>query len=328
MAGTQTTSVRSTTVINGSNQYEIVTTCNVAGTLPDRGIFLLAINEVEDPKDDTLERVIEVADISEYLTDRDDAITAGQGFWRSASVTLRFSDIETANAAWKELESRISTLVDQVDAFNDEFETSGTGDVTVYPTVDLSEITARKDAYTATLEPITEAEEARDEKQLECTQLETDLATVEDRLQEAEADLAIYLQVQASTTTVSGALPTISTNIANASAQARTLVTASGASASEISDINAQLSLIDNNVDSLNTQSAALTAVVTGTIASTVSTLQARVSSLTSERNSIRTQLNECSVEIAELQAAVTAARTARDDALAAVIEVCPDFTP
>lgn len=328
MAGTQTTSVRDTLTVEGSNVYEIVTTCNVAGTLPDTSIFLLSIVTVDDPKDDTLERVIEVADISEFSTDRDAAIAAGDASWRAAALTLQFEDIETANAAWKEVESRITTLVNQVDAFNDEFETALGGDVTVYPTVDLSEKNALIDAFNNTAQPITDAEEVRDEKQLKCTQLTSDLDVVEERLQEAETDLALYLRVQSEVGNVNTSLPPISAAIAAANTQTRVEVGLSAASALEKSSIEVQLTAIDAQLTAFNVQTSALNTTQTGPITSAVGTLQNRVTTLVTQKSSLSTQLITCSSEIAALQATVDTTRTARETALANVIAVCPDFTP
>jgi len=328
MAGTQTTSVRNTITVDGTNVYEIVTTCTVAGTLADTGIFLLTINTPVDPKDDTLLRVIEVADISEFGTDRDAAVADSQLAWRAASLTLQFGDIETANAAWKEVESRITALVNQIDAYNDEFETPLGGSVTVYPTIDLSEKTALIDAYDATAEPITDAEAARDAQQLICTQLSSDLATVNDRLAEAETDLTLYLRIQAEVGNVNTSLPSISAAVAAANTQTRAEVTASAASAGEKLSIEVQLSAIDAQITLFNVQTAALNTTQTGPITAAVGTLQNRVTSLVTQKSALSTQLLACNSEVASLQAVVDVARAARETALAEVLEACPTFTP
>lgn len=328
MAGTQTTSVRSASIVNGTRQYAITTTCTTVGTLADPGIFLLSIVNVEDPKDDALVRVISIADIPEYKLNRDQAINAGDPYWRSSSVTLRFEDIETANAAWKELESRITTLVKQVDAFNAEFETPGAGTVTVHPTVDQSVINALEAAYYASLPTITAAEDARDTEQLACTARETELLVVEDRLKEAEADLATYLAVQSSISNINANLPSIHTTIVNSTTQAKTEVEASVATSSEKSSIGAQLTGVLTQATLFAAQNTALNSILTGSLAAVISTLHARITSLTTERSALRTQLTMCAIEMAELNAAVNAARAARDTALADVLTVCPDFTP
>jgi len=292
------------------------------------GYFLLTITTPEDPKDDVLFRVIEVADVPEYLTNRDDAIAAGVSLWRAAAVTLQFEDIETANAAWKEVESRISTLVDQTDAFDEEFSTAAGGDITVYPTVDLSEKNALISAYEDTAQPITEAEDERNAKQLKCTQLDSDLAVVADRLTEAETDLALYLRIQAEVGNVNIALPAINPVIASANAQARAEVNLSAASALEKSSIEVQHAAIDAQITLFTVQNTALNSTQTGPINSAVATLQNRVTSLVTDRSSITTQTLVCNSEVAALQAVVNTARTARETALAAVIAVCPEFTP
>lgn len=328
MAGTQTSSVRSTAVVAGTNKYIIVTTCTVAGTLPDANIFLLSIVTPDDPKDDTLVRVVAVADITEYLTNRDAAVTAGSPFWRSQAVTLRFDDIETANAAWKELESRINKFVTQVDEYDSEFSTTGSGDVTVYPTADQSEKNARLAAYEATATPITDAEDARDTGQAACTQLTRDLAVTEDRLQEANADLTLYLQIQASVGGVNSSMPSIETTISTANAQARAETGASAASTGEKTGIEVQHAAVDTQLTLFTVQNTALNTVQTGSVTTAVSTLQSRVTTLTTSKSTLLTQLNTCNAAVASLEATVDATRTARETALADVIAVCPGFTP
>lgn len=328
MAGTQTNSIRSTTVVDGSNKYVIVTTCTVAGTLPDTNVFLLAISTANDPKDDVLLRVIEVADIGEYLTDRDDAIDAGSVYWRAPSMTLQFDDIETANAAWKEVESRLSTLVEQVDAYNDEFETEGTGDVTVYPTADLSEKKALEEAFLATAEPITDAETARDEQQAKCTLLEASLGVTQERLEEAQTDLTRYLQAQAEVGGVSTALPSINAAISTANTQARVETALSAASDLEKSSIAVQYNAIDVQLSLFTTQNSALATTLSGPIAAAVAALQSRVTSLTSDKSTTLNAMNVCSAEVAALEGEVDAARAARETALANVLAVCPNSTP
>lgn len=328
MAGTQTTSIRSSSIVNGTRQYEITTTCTTVGTLADEGIFLLSVVNVEDPKDDALARVISIADIAAYKLNRDQAINAGDAYWRSSSVTLRFGDIETANAAWKELESRVTTLVKQVDAFNTEFSTPGAGSVTTHPAVDQSVINELETAYYASLQPITDAEEVRDTEQLACTAREVELSVVEDRLKEAEADLATYVSIQASLGNVNTNLPSIHATIVASVTQAKIEVEASAATSSEKSSIAAQLSGVLTQATLFAAQNTGLNSILIGSLAAVVSTLHARITSLTAERNTLRTQLTMCAIEMAELNAAVNAARAARDTALADVLTVCPDFTP
>jgi hypothetical protein len=328
MAGTQIRSIRTTNVVNGSNTYEIVTTCIVKGTLSDVNIFVHNLVTDDDPKDDTLLRVAQVADFTEYLTDRDDAVAASAETWRASSVLLKFKDIETANAAWKELESRINTLVEQVDAFNDEFDTDGLGDITVFPATDPSELAALITAYEETAEPITDAVDARDTQQLTCTQAEADLVVVQERLTEAEGDLANYLTIQADVGNVNTSLPSISGAIAAAATQARVETLASSASALEITGINAQHSLIDAQITLFNVQNSALSTAQTGPINSAVATLQARVIALTTEKSGLVTTINACAITMATLDAVVDAARAAQTAALADVVAACATFTP
>ena len=66
MANTRVRSVRNAIAVGGTDQYEIITTCIEEGDLPDKSIFLLNIADVNDPKSDTLNRVIGISDVSTY----------------------------------------------------------------------------------------------------------------------------------------------------------------------------------------------------------------------------------------------------------------------
>jgi chromosome segregation ATPase len=328
MAGTQIRFQRSTVVVSGTNTYEIIATCIIAGTLPDTNIFLLDIITVDDPKDDTLVRVVQVADTVEFVTDRDDAITAGDTMWRSPAVTLRFDDIETANAAAKELSSRVNTLVETVDTYNEEFETIGTGEVTTYPIVDPSLLTALTEDYTNSLQPVTDAETARDEQQETCTQLNADLLVIEDRLEEAQGDLALYQSIQAKLTGSASIISSVDSALGPLVTATRNKVTLSAATPTEKTEIEVELQNMDAQLVTNGLEITNLENLNTNEVATTVATLQTRASTLSGDRNAKILEISQCSAAVASLQGELDAARATRDAALAAVVEVCPEFVP
>lgn len=328
MAGTQVNMSRSTVTIEGTNKYEISASCTVKGTLADTKIFLLTIVTTDDPKDDTLARVIQIADIEEYGTDRDDAIAEGIPYFRSSSVLLRYDVLDTANAAWKELSSRINSLVEQYDVYLSDFETFAGGEVISYPTVDPSVKNQLIADYQATLQPIEDAEEERNTKQSECNVLSLEFANVNERLVEAQSDLASYTNIQsilnASIAILAGVEPAIGAD----RTAIRNQNSLSGASAPEKATIEASLVSMDAQLVTFGTTNTTLSNLSTGQVATVVNTLQVRVSDLTAERNQIQSDLNLCQFEVAELQATVDRARAARDEALAAVRAVCSTYSP
>jgi hypothetical protein len=326
MSGTQVVMERKAITVSGAAKYTIISTCTNAGTLQDRSIFLLNIVTPDDPKDDTFNRVIEIADILSYVTDRGAAIVNNDGVWRSSSCTLTYDDIETANAAWKELSSRISALVENYDAFLLEFETFEGGNVIIYPTVDESAKTALKDAYAATNTALTAANAARDAHS--CADIEASIASTETDLQNAKTDLDKVLLIQAGVAAATSVYPTIYGTLNANNASVRVLNQASSATDSEIAAIEGYLVSNDSYLAQFNAQNTALSSLLSVTIGPYVTELQTRVSTLTQAKNALYIDLNNCRTEEASLQAAATQAQLTRNAALAAVIAVCPDFVP
>lgn len=320
--------VRSPTVVEGTNEYKITASCIEAGTLADKSIFVLTIVNVDDPKDDTLARVSQAADFDEIKADRDAAIAAGEPRFRSPEVILTYTDLETANAAQKELKSRITTLVNNYDDYLDEFSTGAVGEVVTYPTVDESVKNQLIADYEATAKPITDAEDERDDKQDECNLLQTKLEIAQERLTEAESDLNTVTDILSTLTSSTSTLVTLQSDLDSDKSSIRTFNSTSGASSSEKADIEAELTSMDSLLNQFKTENTALDSLESGALTTLQSVLQARVASLTSIVNSRQLELNKCNREVSELQAKVDRARAAQDEALAAVREVCPDYTP
>jgi len=328
MSGTQINQQRQAVVVSGTVKYTITTTCTARGTLQDTGIFLLSIPTATDPKDDAFERVIEIADVDTYFNDRDVAIAAGAIYWRSSAVTITYTDVETANAAWKEFNSRINSLVNAYDAFLTEFDTVPSGDVINFPTVDESAKAALKAAYAATVPLVTAAQDALTTHQAECTQLEADLATNETQLQQATADAAAWVNTQAVLTSILAVDTALNASLTTNNAAVRSANASSSATDPEKANLESYLVSNDAMLVQFTAQNTALSALISGTVTPQMSTLNARVVSLTQAKNAIYVNLNKCHIESSKLSAAATTAVANREAALAAVIAVCPDFTP
>ena len=328
MAGTQVRMVRViTTNTDPAKRYSITSTCIVPGTLTDTGIFVLNIPNPSDPKDDTFTRLITVQDVNDFLNDRDDAIQAGAAYWRSATSTLYFTDIETANAAWKELSSRITALVNSVDSYNTEFSTPPGGSVVTYPTTDTSDKDQLITAYEATAQPVEDAIAARDAKIIACNKIKDNITVTQDRLDEAESDLANYNALYPRTTLLSGNLLSIRAALVTNNGTVRTVNGTSSATIGEKDSIetvllgnDSQLALFNTEVNNANN--------INTTVAGIVATLQSRVLQLRNSLLSWQSQYAVCTQEGTALQAAVAQTQLAQEAALADVVAVCPDFTP
>lgn len=326
MSGTQVTFIRRPTLVDGANQFEVVATCLVAGSLPDTNIFVLSVVQEEDPKSDTLLRVAAIQDFGNYLATRATAIDEGYVTWRSSSVTLRYSDLTTANAAASELSSRVNALVEDQDVNLLEFETGTGGELITFPVVDPSQKTALIDAADAASLAISPAEDTRDTKRVECEALQVEVDVLEERLLEAQGDLATATSILAELTPISTGLVTSNAGVGTATSTVRVLNNGSSASTAEKANIETQVLSLESFLLTWTTQNTNLNTVISSQVTSLQTTLQARIASLSSQRNTALTSLARCNQQLAAAQGAVDAARDARDTAVAAVLAVCPDY--
>jgi hypothetical protein len=330
MPGTRIQSTRTPVVIDNVGKYEILTTCVLPGSLPDTGIFLLSIVDVTGPKSDLLVRVIELGDTTVYQNNRDQAVAAGDTQWRSAEVRLVYDDIETANAAQKELGQRINNLVVNFDTVNNEFTV--TNKIIIYPvTVDTTTQTEAKNEYVVARDAATAAEEARDAHVLECTEIENEVNLITVRLTDAASDLAILSAAQSSLLITNGAYPLRTINFSIYATNISNVNTTSSATQSQKNSITAHVTGIQTEATVMTGLNSTLSTAITGPSNSTATLLgilQSRVTTLTADKSAKQTELYQCNIALTKSQAALTSAREAEDAALAAAREVCPDFNP
>ena len=328
MAGTKIIQVRQPLQSDGVTLFQLTATCSVPGTLPDTSIFLRRVVDIDDPKEDTLERVCDVTDFTSYGTSREVAISEGSYLYRSTNVTVSYSDVATAAGAWEELSARINTLVTTYDTYVTAFLTPVEGTTTVYPTIDTSERTALIAEYSAALTAVAAAETARDTENIACDALQLELQCLQERLRDAQADVD-------SLGPIVGALSPIPAGITSGTSAATTYINtaeannqASGASASEKSAILTNHNSASTNITAISQLNQALDANVHTPLVSHYATLQGRVASLQTEVTAAQEAVNDCALELATLQGTLDAARATRDSALAEIRAVCPDFDP
>jgi hypothetical protein len=328
MAGTQVSMKRTTSTSATSVVYQIIATCTIKGTLPDTSIFLLQINTAYDAKDDTLLRVVTIADMAESNTNRTLQVNSGLNRWRSNTVTLTYTDLTTANAAWKELNGRINTLVKEVDQYLEEYSTLPEGETVIFPSTDPTTEAALKADYVAASAAVTTAETARDTEAADCNSLQDEITVIQERLTEAQSDLNNYTNIQAQLVACLTSYQTIQPTERSIFNTIGTQVSLSAATSAEKANLQALVTQGNQQNVLFTNNNAALAALRSGPVATAVTTLQARVSTLSSELNTAQTAYNRCVLKTATLQGAVDAARATRDAALAAVRAVCPEFIP
>lgn len=328
MSGTLVKQIRQPAGAPGAVKWRVTFQCTAAGTLPDTSIFLFQVVQDSDPKNDTLARVCEIDDFTTYSTGRSASITANTRLYRYDTVTLYFDDVATADGAWKELSTRVNTLVKNYDVVLDSFLTAEDGTVFSYPTVDTSTQEELIATYESTLPLVEEAQAARDVDARECVALQLELNMLRTQLTQAQSDLAIVSPVAGVLVALTASYPALTATIGSAKSAIRVVNNGSAASTPDKTSIETQLVVIESAIATLNADNAALVSQVQTPIATLAGDLQTRVTDLTQQVNAKQQEVNECRTTLAELEAALDTARAQRDAALAAVRAVCPDYTP
>lgn len=184
MADTTIESSRNVVLIDGEQQFRIVTVCTAKGDLPDPGIFVHQIMDSDDPAEDEFIRVAEIVDFDEYLDDRVAAVAAGAEYWRSYTLTKFYTDIEVANAAKTAIQDRVDELVSGYQTYVNSFLTSSevvdlpTGQATLLESLNNAYNTAYDDYETAVADEAT-SQTAKDDADSEFTSAQTSLQSAQ-----------------------------------------------------------------------------------------------------------------------------------------------------
>jgi len=325
MPGTEVNMVRKTYLRSDAYTYEITVNCVTAGSLPDICIFLFKITDESDPKDDEFLRVVAPGDFT-YAATRDGALVRKEVFWRDSIAIFNFDDLETANAAWKELSARINALVQQNDVFLADFETVDDGVVLSYPMVAETVRDSLIQKYDEANNSLSNAISARDTKITSCSGHDVAIAAAQARIDAADEDLKNYLTTQAALTGLQATYVSLVALLVAGNSQLSGLNSSSDATDEQKAGLSTQLLSDRTNLTLLGTQNAAFGSLVTGSVAGAIAALQTRLATLQQEKNNLVSELNLCTQDIARLEAQVTVAEEVRDDALESVLAVCPDF--
>lgn len=328
MAGTQVRQIREPVSTDEGTKYQITATCLIAGTLPDTSIFLFEVVQDEDPKNDAFTRVVDPADFTDYGTNRDASITDNTRLYRAAQLILTYESITDANSARLELTARISAIVNAYDAYITAFLTIPEGQVVIYPTVDESEKTALIEQYELAAAAVGDLETERDNENLACQALVREYEVAQERLVEAQSDYATLVGITGPLAAGLGVFSSLIPLCAGLVQQATSLIALSSASSGDKATHGAYMQALTAHFNSLSNATTSLVNNAQTPLLTLVGTLQSRVSELQAEVLSKQQEVNDCHLELATLQANVDAARTARDNALAAVRAVCPDYVP
>jgi hypothetical protein len=171
---------------NGQARFEVTTTVTSPGDLPFKHLFVVTIQDVLDPKADTLARiatprdlitnadllyikvdstdvrnisgdlfarVANINDITELYRDRTTAIQNGASEYLTTTVTVLYDNLTTANAAYRTVLDRLSQLVINYRTYRDTFTTNPSRNYSlpqIAISVESEYIAAYKEKKTAT----------------------------------------------------------------------------------------------------------------------------------------------------------------------------------
>lgn len=325
---TQTEQVREAITVSDVLKYKVSITVTDKGDLPTLALLVISINDETDSKEDTFARVATIADFTELLESRSAAVDADEELYRSASFTLYYDNLETANNAQKVLKEKIDELVEDYETYQTEFEAVVAETIT-HPQVDESTYDAAVTAYQDALRDTLDAESDRDDKedaytdkQAECTTAATD-ATKAQEIADDCATTKGYFDVLE---TAMIALDTSGdTFLAAAQAYyaAKVAVTPDADDLAFTTAINAFIAALQSSEASKTTAASNKTAFATicGKRSSENTTKQ-------TAKTTCDTELKQAKTDFDEAQAAVEVAEQAENAALAAVQALKPSFDP
>lgn len=305
-------------LVPGANELFVITNEMFSATMPDQlphlNVFVIAVADVDDPTQDTLARVANIADLTLIPIGRDAGILAPgpNGIeWLSSASTSSYETLETANDAAVAFQDRVNALIEGWITFRTEFNAPDPTPASyTLPRVDASQKEALIAAYAAA-------------KQAGYTQLQVKNA--------ADAALVIvqadYTYKQSLVTDIL----TIATSAAKVQGELATVITQFGVLLTA-GNVFAAANPAGTGIATFNIALSAATgqqAVMAGyngdasTLVANVSNYQiARQNDVITAATAVGTAQSN---QISQLQL-LTAANALTATALAAVLAVCPDF--
>lgn len=314
---------RTITLADGSVKYEVTTSIINKGDLPFTELFVVKIVDPAAVKSDVLVKVAtphelrradttgdifvkvdttdlvtlgadlfaniaSVDEVTELLRDRVLAVRRNQSTYLTSNVTLLYDNLTTADAAYREILARLSDLVNNWRQYNSNYVTNPSQNYNL-PQTAISVEDEKIATYKTKKQARVAAETNRDAAQVAKDNCEV----------QQQADQKIYGIVVEDYTFLQ-----VAKNIVNA-------ITETGSA-------NAKNFALKLGIYSSSTESYEVL-------------LQKRFTDMNTYETLIRTHNETCAqltTELALAQAAVDAAKIEENNALAAVLAVCPTFDP
>lgn len=355
---------RRAVLVDDVTQFELRTIILDPDTFPDNGLFLLSIIDESDPRYDVLSRVVAVADFAEFPIERETALESGLLLYRSSEFTRRYTTLDTAVAASQVVRDRLSGLKTTWDSYEEDFET--TGEDYTLPLVDLGLLAGLILAYTSASDALVTAQAVKSTADAEVVAARdnvTDTADTRETLAIASSTVEQYADLNTTIGLGATALDNLATalGVSPPSGWGTTDTEGTGFYRTLNNYLFTVIEAVDSVIDSNTDPSvdAALQIILAATTTFN-SSADAFVSSSQAYTGSVRTQalsavntsvdgvgtvigahataLSEAGVAVIELTAAesealsatlaLTSAQKASNEALAAIVEVVPDFDP
>ncbi len=309
-------------LVPGANEAFVITNLMVSALVPDElphvSVFVLTVNDVSDPKQDTLARVANIADLTTIPIGRDAGVAAptADGIqYLSASATVSYETLEVANDAAVAFQDRVNALVEGWILFRDEFSAPDpTPAVYTFPRGDSTQKEVLIAAYKA-------AKQDRYQKQLDKDEADATLAQV-------QTDFVYKQGLVSGAENLTSKSAMNTTEMSSIKAGLDTLLASSNvfyAAASGTPPSGAEKTAFLAAITSASTQQA----VAVGYL-SDAAALQAAVDAYSESRNS---EASEASTTLTDVQAdqvtktqLLASARATETAALTALLAVCPDF--
>ena len=273
-------------------RYRISMAVLSKGELPHPNIFLYLIQNADNPGSDQFTRVANVEDIQNVKLSREAAIAAGETYYLAMASEYYYDNVNTAVSAKEALTTRINELINTWITYQDGF--INTDGLTIhYPTTDPGYEQALKDAYK-------DARDARIAAEVAVTSADATVTSAQTALDYEKQKYKIYKDTCALITVVwnpvGGELATYRTKIETGG--------------DEGTEAASYWPTVSGHLDELRNAVCNQIPIQAGVVSNAEDSV-----------SSALTAKEEASVTLSTAQAA-------EDEALAAVLAVCPSFDP
>lgn len=305
-------------LVSGANEAFVITSrmvsASIPAQLPHLSVFVLQVNDVDDPKQDTLARVARISDLTVVPIGRDAGIAAPgiEGtIYLSASTINVYDTLETANDAAVALQDRVNALIEAWISFRTEFNAPDPSPAQyTFPRVDASQKTALIAAYKA-------AKQDRYQKQLAKTEADAALGR-------AQVDYVYKTNLVAAAQAIAASATTTATGVNTVVGNFSTLLAAGNAfyaaNPGGVGAATFQNALSNATLQQVAASSFPGDAAQTLTEASNYAT--ARQTDATTAGVALTAAQSDQITKAQQL----TSALATESAALSAVLAVCPDF--